>query len=269
VSAESLTLADPTELLESMYRGEPQLGADGKRYPLDVTTGVSRDEGTALRELHSRLKPTLSIEIGLAYGFSTTHILWAMQEGSYGHHVAIDRDQYQACHGIGATRAKLIGMEESFSLIEQHSAAALGQLAAKETQAGFILIDGDHRFDGVLVDYYLADMICPLGGVIVFDDTWMPSIRRVIRFIEANRGDYKRLSNNIPNAIGFEKVDIDRRQWDHYVGFGEPLSLREWLSTLRTLIRTSPYAVRTAVRFAVIGLGDAPAFGPRRRSGET
>jgi predicted O-methyltransferase YrrM len=237
MSAESLTLADPAELLESMYRGEPQLGADGKQYPLDGTTRISRDEGTALRELHSRLKPTLSIEVGLAYGFSTTQILWAMREGNYGRHVAIDPYQYQAWHGIGATRAKLLGMEERFSLIERHSAVALGQLAATETQANFIFIDGNHRFDDVLVDYYLADMICPLSGVIFFDDTWMPSIRRVVRFIEANRRDYKRLSNNIQNAIGFEKVDIDRRQWDHYLEFNDPLSLREWLSTLRTIIR--------------------------------
>jgi len=252
-----------------MYRGEPQLGADGKRYPLEpVTAQVSREEGAVLRQLHSRLKPALSIEIGLAYGFSTTHILWAMQEGNYGRHVAIDPYQYRDWHGIGATRAKLLGMEERFSLIEQHSAVALGQLAAEETQAGFIFIDGHHRFDDVLVDYYLADLICPLGGVIVFDDVWMPSIRRVIRFIETNRGDYKALSNNIPNVIGFEKVDLDRRLWDHYLQFGEPLSLREWLSTLRTLIRTRLRRLgRRPVE--VIGLGDAPAFEPRRRSDET
>lgn len=248
--AESLTLADPAELLESMYRGEPQLGADGKRYPLDGTVRTFRDEGTALRELHSRLKPALSIEIGLAYGFSTTQFLWAMREGNYGHHVAIDPYQYQDWHGIGATRAKLLGMEERFSLIERRSAIALGQLADTETQAGFIFIDGAHRFDDVLVDYYLADMICPLGGVIVFDDTWMPSIRKVIRFIEANRCDYKRLSNRISNAIGFEKIDIDRRHWTHYIE--PPLTLRESLNALGTALRHRLTRFGAASRFWVI-----------------
>jgi hypothetical protein len=99
-------------------------------------------------------------------------------------------------------------------LIEKASAVALPLLAAG-AQAQLIFIDFDHRFDYAMSDFLLADAICARDGIIVFDDMWMPSIHRVVRFITNNRSDYRHKATNVQNAAVFLKVGSDERQWDH------------------------------------------------------
>ena len=50
-----------------------------------------------------------------------------------------------------------------------------------------ILIDGSHLFDYVLVDFFYADKLLKNGGYVMFDDTWMPSIKKVLTFVMLNR----------------------------------------------------------------------------------
>ena len=92
-------------------------------------------------------------------------------------------------------------------------------LAAGGLQAQLIFIDGQHRFDNALVDFFLADAICATNGIIVFDDMWMPSIQKVVRFIANNRSDYRYRETNVQNAAVFSKVGGDERPWDHFVDF--------------------------------------------------
>jgi len=211
--------ADPLELLESMYRNEPQLGSDGQLHAFDrPDVRIPREEGELLVQLHTMLKPQRTLEVGLGYGFSTMFFLMAMQQSGAGHHIALD--PYQSMwHGIGTTRAELLKMQERFTLIAEESSLALPRLAVDKLQAQLIFIDGDHRFDSVLVDFYLSDKICALQGVIVFDDMWMPSVQRLVRFISNNRSDYRYIKTSVQNAAVFTKVGRDERRWDHYTDF--------------------------------------------------
>jgi predicted O-methyltransferase YrrM len=213
-----LPAADPRELLDSMYRNEPQLGSDGQLHAIDLITRISPEEGALLVQLYTVLNPQQTVEIGLGYGFSTLFFMMAMQQCDTGHHIAIDPFQ-DAFHGIGATRIALLQMEDRFTLIEKESAVALPLLAASGLKAQLIFVDGQHRFDNVLVDFFLADAICARDGIIVFDDMWMPSIQKVARFITNNRSDYRYTETNVQNAAVFSHVGSDERRWDHYVDF--------------------------------------------------
>ena len=213
-----LPAVDPRELLDSMYRNEPQLGSDGQLHAIDAITRIPPEEGALLVQLHAMLKPQQTVEIGLGYGFSTLFFMMAMQLSDVGHHVAIDPFQ-DAFHGIGATRIALLQMEHRFTLIEKESAVALPLLAAWGLKAQLIFVDGQHRFDNVLVDFFLADAICAPDGIIVFDDMWMPSIQKVVHFIANNRSDYRYKETNVQNAAVFSHVGRDERRWDHYVDF--------------------------------------------------
>ncbi len=71
----------------------------------------------------------------------------------------------------------------------------------------------------MLVDFYLADKICELGGWVIFDDVLMPSIQRVIAFILSNRADYEPHPCSVVNVGVFRKIGEDRRDWRHYVAF--------------------------------------------------
>src|SRR5215475_2248823 len=170
---------DPRHLLDSMYRNEPQLGRDGQLHEMDRKTRVPPDLGELLLQLHAELKPERTVEIGLGYGFSTLFFMMAMQRSGSGHHVAIDPLQIDF-HGIGATRVQLVQMQNRFTLIEKESAVGLPLLAAMGMNAQLIFIDGQHRFDNVMVDFFLADSICPAGRVIVFDDLWMRSVQKMV-----------------------------------------------------------------------------------------
>jgi predicted O-methyltransferase YrrM len=202
-----------------MYRNEPQLGSDGQLHAINPIVRIPPEEGALLVKLYTELKPKRTVEVGLGYGFSTVFFMMAMQESGGGHHIAIDPFQHTSFHGIGATRVALLQMEDRFTLIEKASAVALPLLAAEGLQAQLIFVDGQHRFDNALVDFFLSDAICAPGGIIVFDDMWMPSIQKVVRFIANNRIDYRRMESAVENSAVFRKVGSDERQWDHYVDF--------------------------------------------------
>jgi predicted O-methyltransferase YrrM len=213
-----LPTVGPRQLLNSMYRNEPQLGSDGKLHEMDPSTRIPPDLGELLVQLHTALKPQRTVEIGLGYGFSTLFFMMAMQQSGGGYHIAIDPLQIDY-HGIGVTRVQLVQMQDRFTLIEKESAVGLPLLAAMGLKAQLILIDGQHRFDNVMVDFFLADAICPTGGVIVFDDMWMASVQKVVRFIANNRSDYRHAPSSVQVAAVFHKVGRDERRWNHYVDF--------------------------------------------------
>jgi predicted O-methyltransferase YrrM len=126
---------------------------------MDLIRRIPPEEGALFVQLHTKLKPQQTVEIGLGYGFSTVFFMMAMQQSEGGHHIAIDPLQH-VWHGIGATRVALLQMEDRFSLIEEESSAVLPRLAAGGQQAQLIFIDGQHRFDNVLVDrFQIVDML--------------------------------------------------------------------------------------------------------------
>lgn len=211
--------ADSRRILEAMYAAEPQLGTDGGLHSIDKVTRISWDEGLFLKSLHERLRPELSIEVGLAYGFSTVYMLSAMKDGCYGSHIAIDPWQSKNWHGIGLNKAVEMGMSDRFTLIEKDSANALAELREQGKRAQFFFIDGGHRFDNVILDFLLADKICDVNGYILFDDLWMPAIKKVCNFIEKNRKDYVPIGTPVRNLWGYQKIANDCRNWRHFVNF--------------------------------------------------
>ncbi len=204
--------------LLSMYAGEPQIGSRAELYPLDPATRISPEEGMWIHNLCRQLKPNKTIEIGLAYGFSTIYILAALHENGAGSHTAVDPHQ-AAYHEIGMRQAEKLNMAEAFRLIPQMSVAALVDLHRKDEHFEFIFIDGNHRFDDVLVDFMLSSDVCAIGGHIVLDDMWMPAVQKTVSFVRLNRKDYIEAPSPVANVAVFRKIAEDTRSWDHYVDF--------------------------------------------------
>jgi len=67
----------------------------------------------------------------------------------------------------------------------------------------------------------LVRTIAGLGArsVVVLDDLWLPSVRCALRYLEANRADWRRLPSPARDACVLEKIGLDRRAWDHFVRF--------------------------------------------------
>jgi hypothetical protein len=58
-----------------------------------------------------------------------------------------------------------------------------------------------------------------MGGYIVFDDMWMPSIRKAVSFVRRNRKDFFEVATPVPNFAAFQRVADDKRDWDHFEDF--------------------------------------------------
>jgi len=122
-----------------------------------------------------------SLEIGFASGESTLKIIKSLPKD--GLHIAIDPHERTTWKSEGL---KKVGDDKRFRFIESRSDKALPRLRSEEG-FDYIYIDGNHRFDDVLVDFYLSDRLLSERGIMHFDDTNIPSVRKVLKFILNNR----------------------------------------------------------------------------------
>jgi predicted O-methyltransferase YrrM len=224
-SEELLVTLDPRfrSPLLSMYHGESQLGIDAQLHPINEITKISPSQGMWLYDLCVSVKPKATLEIGMAYGYSTLYFLAAMARNEFGHHTAIDPFQRSHWHGIGLAHAQALaptkGSDSTFQLIEDRSDRVAIDLARSNSTFEIIFIDGAHHFDDALVDFYLYAPLCAIGGHIIFDDMWMSSIQTVVAFVCANRTDFVEVRTNEPNICVFRKVGSDTREWSHFRKF--------------------------------------------------
>lgn len=205
--------------LRSMYAGEPQVGADGIEHLIDNKTRVSVSEGMWLYQFCRTVRPKKSLEIGLAYGFSTVYFLAAIKQNGFGHHTAVDPTEHLHWHGIGAQKAREFQMQENFRFLDKRAWPAVMDFEETGEQFDVIFIDGSHRFDDAIVDFTLAARICPVGGYIILDDLWMAAIKKALAFIRANRQDFAGIETKDKNVALFQRVAPDARGWDDFHDF--------------------------------------------------
>lgn len=221
-----------------------------------VHSSISTSEGEFLQKLVRQVNPTVSLEVGLAYGISALFICDALKPGSQ--HIVIDPHQNgDSWDGIGIRNLRRAGYSEMVRLIEAPSYRALPQLEASGQRIDFAFIDGWHTFDFTLVDFFFIDRMLKIEGIVAFDDADWPAIRRVCRFVRTNLAysvlgaddsDYRpsmkrRLAEHLPgkrilrkllrpdiavparsiglagNCIAFRKEAEDGRDVDHFVDF--------------------------------------------------
>jgi hypothetical protein len=104
------------------------------------------------------------------------------------------------------------------------SEIGLGRLLSERGAecCGLIMIDGDHRFDQVITDFFLADKLCAVGGFIVFDDALFPAIEAAVSYVAANRSDYEVVHLPVWNTSLARKVKRQRPSWDSFTPFAVP-----------------------------------------------
>ena len=152
-------------------------------------------------------RPSLVVETGLASGVSTLAILTALEEiGEQGRLISIDpfeaRD-YQNCGLVAVRRA---GLADRHQHINRPSHLALPELLASNTRVDLAYIDGDHRVDFVLLDFWYLDRMLPVGGTIAFNDCQMDSVNKVIAFLRTYRR-YAELDVGLPYSyVGYTRL---------------------------------------------------------------
>jgi len=161
--------------------------ADGQK--VKAHSHISRQEGEFLQGIIDEAQPKVSLEIGLAYGVSALFICDALARIPGARHIIVDPAQFDGQHwkGAGIHSLKEAGYGDMIEFHELPSHIALSRLETDGRQVEFAFIDGAHQFDYALVDFFCLDRILKVGGIVAFDDLWMPSVQRLCRYIVTNR----------------------------------------------------------------------------------
>ncbi|MGI9472624.1 MAG: class I SAM-dependent methyltransferase [Rubripirellula sp.] len=177
----------------------------------------------------------LSIEIGFGMGMTANTILSGRidAERPFRHFIY---DPY----GLPDQRGELVQVflrethGDAFQRIFSRSQFGIAELAnaPDPPPCGLVYVDGDHQFEGVLADFFAADKLMPIGGFMVFDDASFPPVETVIHYVRNNRDDYEVSNLEIPNTAVLRRIDVDRREWDHFRPF-EVVGRGDWIPTDR------------------------------------
>ena len=157
---------------------------DGDHTQLPLHSSMSREEGDLIDNVFRTVKPAISLEIGFAYGISTLFVCDALAaNGKAATHIVIDPAQNSHWGGIGVKNIARAGYENFIDFREERSEIALPSLLACGTRVQAAIIDGNHTFDHVLVDFFYVNKMLTVGGIAILDDTYYPSISRVVEHI--------------------------------------------------------------------------------------
>lgn len=231
-------LAQLEGVVERAYARGFVTGVDGRDRALPPHS-IERSAGEALRDLAAVENASRSIEVGLALGMSALFLCQAIAQREDARHVAIDPFQKESWGNAGLLTLREAGVEGLVEVIEDESAFTLPRLVQEGRSFDFAFVDGDHRFEGVLLDLvFMARLVKP-GGLIVVDDLWMPSVRLAVSYVDRNLdlelepkalpngfswGRRSRLGRGVPKGSGEvavlrNPVDPPARPWDRFEPF--------------------------------------------------
>ena len=89
----------PLPLLDELYTSRTVELLDGSKKPLNVW--IPREEGDYLYSLVRHFQPEVTLEIGMANGFSSLFMAQALSENGQGRHIAMDPFQMSDWGGAG------------------------------------------------------------------------------------------------------------------------------------------------------------------------
>ncbi len=198
----------------------------------DVTNPI---EGRHIYNLIYQNKYKHTLEIGLAMGASAVWICQAHKD--LGHkgkcHVAIDPNQSTIYENMGRLLVKRAGLSSFMKVIETTSYAGLPKLLEQVTNGTIprfhlIYIDGWHTFDYTLVDFFYADLLLEINGVIVVDDIKHKPVQKFMKYVETNYPHYTLVketpcfsvsNSKLSTQATFIKNAKDSRNWNYHREF--------------------------------------------------
>ena len=180
----------------------------------DTYSSVKKEEAKFIYDFIIKNKIKKTLEIGFAFARSASHIMAATEQ----RHIACD--PFQTNYGeMGLKNIERLRLSDKLDFHPDFSHNVLPKLHAENRKFEFIFIDGDHKFDGILVDFYYADLLLEENGYVLMHDTWMRATRLVEKFVKTNKHNYKYISTPLRNFSLFQKTSEDSRDGMYFKEF--------------------------------------------------
>lgn len=226
-------------VLERLYRENAVVYRDGKRRQL-VPPGIAPQKGEYLFRLVRERRPSLTLEIGFAFGLSTLFIAEALRQNGHGHHIVIDPLQHSRFEGLGLRHLEEAGLMRWVTFHEEPSEMCLPRLINEGVRVDFAFDDSGHLFDHVITEFVFLARLLRTGAVLVVDDVILPAVGKACEFLATNRPDFAEVRADEKRGMlrslldrhpvpappenvrvrTFRKVaDEDPRNWDAFVPF--------------------------------------------------
>jgi predicted O-methyltransferase YrrM len=193
-------------------------------------------QGRHLYNLVKENKYHRTLEVGLAMAASAVWITQAQKENNIPNslHIAIDPNQTSQYQNIGKLLVERAGLLKYLTVMEMTSYRAMPKLLEdiivnNKPKFDLIYIDGWHTFDYTLVDFFYADLLLEVHGVIVLDDIMHTPVKKCLEYIRTNYPHYE-LVKKTPcydpgnttiksSQATFIKLSEDGREWNAHINF--------------------------------------------------
>ncbi|KAJ8612430.1 hypothetical protein CTAYLR_006582 [Chrysophaeum taylorii] len=209
----------PNEIIREIYRTERVRDAAGNEHKF--RDGVNPAEGMHIYNCVRTNSLTSTLEVGCAMGTSALYICQAMKDGAGGVHVAIDPNQDTQYKSIARANISRAGLDDHFELIRETSYAAMPHLLRNGRKFHLIFIDGWHTFDYTLMDFFFADLLLQVNGLILLDDINHKGVQKCLKYVRTNWPHYEYVADTPAAATmaTFRKLSHDKRDWNAHVNF--------------------------------------------------
>ncbi len=167
-----------------------------------VNSNISIKEGLEIYKLIKKYKPKKLIEIGLACGISTCFMLCAISSGDKVY--SVDPFQKIQWDRFGLINAYEVIKElklpnNSHNWIPKYSS---DYFKSTNDKYDFMLIDGDHSYNGTMIDLNGSLKILNNKGILVVDDVLHREVGKAVRDFMRNNKRYIEIKNNV-KTMGF------------------------------------------------------------------
>ncbi len=222
-------------ILQQILETKTVVTEDGRSLPIE-THHIPVLECQLIQAWLAQYAPKRLLEIGLAYGISALHICDAIPDWDAVSYHIIDIAQSTTWQSIGMHNLTQAGYGNFITLHEESSQICLPHFMAQGQKFDFALIDGEHLFDYVLVDFFFVSQMLDIGGIVLFDDVDSAPVAKILAYVNTLAafkplelppefarhitGRVRRMQNLPPYRVaGFEKVAPDKRSWTDFRDF--------------------------------------------------
>ena len=172
----------------------------------DTASAIKVSEAKFIYDFIKKQNLSKTVETGFAFARSASHIIAATGNK----HIAIDpfQDHYK---NMGLKNIESLGMTDKLDFRPDFSHNVLPELVKENRKFDFIFVDGDHRLDGIIVDFYYSNLLLEKDGFILMHDTWMRSTSLCEKYFKTNFKHYKYIKTPLRNFSLFQKLGEDER----------------------------------------------------------